>query len=297
MVSLETVDWYLDFLENSNHKVFRILGGEPTLHPQLPHIVERALNRDFKIIIFTNGLWPEQIRDFFDKNTDGRVAFVFNINEPFQQQKWENERQKDCLKIAGNRAMIGFNIFQEQFNLLFCKELINGFSLKREIRLGLANPVVRENNVFLSNDSLKQTGRRLCHQLRDLEADDILGVFDCGFPLCMFDESDLGSLGITTTKGFTSICQVIIDVDADLNAWPCFPLSKFLNVNLRNFKSIQEIFSYYSEKLAPLRSIGSMDECITCKFKRRGQCASGCLGRTIRSIEANGDPRLIEKLY
>jgi len=241
-VSLDTVDWYLDFLENSNNKVFKILGGEPTLHPQLPTIVAQALDRDFEAVIFTNGLWPKQIRHYFEENTDNRVSFVVNLNEPLQQQQWENDRQKECLKIAGTRAMIGFNIFQEKFNLLFCKDLINEFSLRREIRLGLASPIVRENNVFLSNSSLKLIGKRLCHQLRELEANDILGAFDCGFPLCMFEESDLGSLAITTTKGFNSICHPIIDVDADLNAWPCFPLSKLLNVNLRDFKSYQELF-------------------------------------------------------
>ena len=294
-IGLDTMDWYFDFLDRSNYRIVKILGGEPTLHPQLPEIVTRAINRNFEVIIFTNGLWSDGVQGFFENHGDDRVSFLFNINEPSKQKQWENDRQKQSLRIGGPRAMIGFNIYQKQFDILFCKELINEFSLKRQIRLGLASPIVREKNAYLKNDSLKFVGKRLCEQLRVLEADDILGSFDCGFPLCMFEEKDLGSLTITT-KGFLSNCEAVIDVDAELNAWPCFPLGKLLNINLRDFNSLQEVESYYSKKLAPLRNLGSMDECINCKFLKRGQCCGGCLGRTVRAIEDSGDLRLLEKI-
>ena len=41
-LTLENVDLIINFLKQSNHSVFSILGGEPTLHPQFTQIVDRA---------------------------------------------------------------------------------------------------------------------------------------------------------------------------------------------------------------------------------------------------------------
>lgn len=294
-ISLEAVDCYLDFLENSNIKLLKVLGGEPTLHPHFSEIIDRSIARKFDVAIFTNGLWPNSVLDYFKMNNQDQVSFVINVNEPNDQNAHETKRQKKCLETAGKRAMIGFNIYREHFDLLFCENLIDTFGLKREIRLGLASPIIRGKNAYLKNTSLKRIGKRLCGQLRRLERNDILGALDCGFPLCMFEENDLGSLSITTT-GFHSHCESIIDVDANLNAWPCFPLSKVLNVNLPDFDTASDLIEFYSKKLAPLRSIGSMDECIVCKFLKRGQCCGGCLGRTIQNIEDSGDLNLVDKI-
>jgi hypothetical protein len=160
--------------------------------------------------------------------------------------------------------------------------------------LGLACPIANTRNEYIQDEDLKGAGTRLTEQLRRLEARDILGTFDCGFPLCMFSEAELGSIALSS-NGFVSICSPIIDVGADLTAWPCFPLSEMLNVKLTDFPSKKELVEFYKKKLQPFRQFGSRDDCLGCKYMERMQCAGGCLARGI--VEwAKNDASVFEKL-
>ncbi len=295
-MSLVDFERCLRFLERSQNLNLKLLGGEPSIHPQLPEMVSIAIAQGFNLTIFTNGLWPEPVRAFFMEFQDAKVQFVLNVNEPDRQADWENAQQRRTMEIAGQRIILGFNIYHEDFDLLFMADLIDTYSLKRSIRLGLAQPIVRKQNAHLSNSQLAQAGKRLVRQLVALEQRDIVGGIDCGFPLCMFDEADLGKLIRSVSPGFNSVCQSVIDVGPDLKVWPCFPLSDVLNVHLRDFQTRQEINEYYLKRMTPLRSFGSTDACVGCKFLRRNQCCGGCLARTIRSWEASGDTQLLEKM-
>ena len=60
-ITMDNVTYYIDFLKKSGIREFKILGGEPTLHPHFCDIVEAGLAEEdaMDIIVFTNGLWPE----------------------------------------------------------------------------------------------------------------------------------------------------------------------------------------------------------------------------------------------
>ncbi len=296
-ISLEAVSFYLDFLKRSQLREFKILGGEPTLHPEFCDIVDAGLDHDskFNVVIFTNGLWPDKVKAYFSDSRTSAVKFVVNVNEPGVQKDWEIDLQRETLAIAGGRASIGFNIFHKEFDLLFTADLIAKFGLKREMRIGLASPIVGADNDFLSEESLPQIGKRLIGQLRQLEKKDILCGFDCGFPLCMFSEEDLGTLALCS-RGFTSNCEVIIDVGPDLTAWPCFPLGSLFNVKLADFSDARALRNYYHKKLAPIRNFGSMANCLSCKYLKRKQCSGGCMARTLVQWQQSGDKNIVGKL-
>jgi radical SAM protein with 4Fe4S-binding SPASM domain len=295
-IRLDDVDYYLGFLEASAERQLKLLGGEPSIHPELPEIVRRGLARGLSVTVFTNGLWNERLCQFVRGCTDERLSFLFNINEGSQQRPVETRLQRRALAIAGSRGQIGFNIHREDFDLLPLADLIDEFGLRREIRLGLAHPIVGVENACLSNAQLPAMGRSLVAQLTLLEGRDVLGALDCGFPLCVFEGDDLATAVRALTASPLSVCNVIIDVGPDLKVWPCFPLSQTLITDLRDFRNRDELLAHYSRTLAPLRSMGSMDECIGCKYLRRGQCSGGCLARGIVRWQSEGDPQLQAKL-
>ncbi len=293
-ISMESFLAYLDFLDRSSDKRLKLLGGEPTLHPEFTALVDKGLERGFEVTIFTNGMWKPAVVDYFKKGIPPQVFFVFNINEPGVRAEDEARRQAAGLELVGNHAKAGFNLFHKDFDLLFLGDIIDRYDLQRVIRLGLACPITNTPTQYIGDEDLKAVGTRLVEQLRRLEERGILGSLDCGFPLCMFDETELGKLQLCST-GFNSICDPIIDVGADLTAWPCFPLSNMFNVKLTDFESKEPLLAYYREKFNPFRSFGSREECLGCKYLDRSQCSGGCLARGIVEFAKN-DAAFFEKL-
>ncbi|MDH5477531.1 MAG: radical SAM protein [Nitrospinota bacterium] len=286
-ISTENFQRCLDFLKQSGERKLKLLGGEPTVHPRFIELVSMGLAGDFSVSVFSNGIWSAAVRSFFQSQQTSGVEFLINVNERNAQKERETLLQEKSLAVAGPRARLSFNIYRHDFSLAFATELIEKYGLKREMRLGLAHPVVGAENEYPPDSSLKTIGKRLIDQMRMLESRDILATFDCGFPLCMFDEEDFGVL-VKCSNGFISICEPIIDVGADLSVWPCFPLAKVANTTLDQFPDKNAMVAAYAKSMGPLRQMGSMDECIDCKYMRRGQCCGGCVGRTIRNWERSG---------
>ena len=295
VLSFEDFRFCLDFLQRSGSNELKLLGGEPTLHPEFCGMIDEGLARKFEIRVFSNGLWPDEVCHFVEQTPSPSFRFLFNVNEPGGQSAWEVSRQDRCLAAVGGRAMVGFNVYRPDFDLRFVIEIINRFDLRREVRLGLAHPIFGHANEFVEDFDLPALGRRLLSQMEDLEKEDVTVALDCGFPLCMFPEDRLGQLVTGARPGRLSVCQPVLDVGPDLTVWPCFPLSELLNVNLRDYQTRAELAAYYDERLASVRSIGSMDECLDCRFHRRQQCCGGCIARTLRNWEKNGDRSLAEK--
>jgi hypothetical protein len=285
----------LDLLERAGDPILQILGGEPTLHPEFIPFVSMGLRRGFIINVFTNGLWPDDVSRFLEDHAAERVNFTINVNEPRYQSAAETELQARSMRIASRRGRCGFNIYEPDFNFLFIREYIESFSLQKKIRLGLASPIVGMENRFVANEDLSGVGRSMIAQLSELESHGIIGMLDCGFPLCMFSESDLGRLQIVSER-FFSACSPVVDVGVGLEAWPCFPLSSGnFSTPLRSYANLKDVIAHFDDRLKAFRPFGSRDECFGCKFLARGQCCGGCLARGLRNW-GKSDARLLEKM-
>lgn len=100
IMSLDKAKKMLDAMKNIKYKiVLSILGGEPTLHPELNKIVEYASNvkNIIKIEVFTNGRKPLKLKkvpkltvnfSFHPSQTDGKqilenTKYLMNLEIPF----------------------------------------------------------------------------------------------------------------------------------------------------------------------------------------------------------------------
>lgn len=277
----------------------KLLGGEPSLHPLFTQFVTLGLDRKFEVTVFSNGLWSANARERFvpvlQHQNLNRLTFVINVNEPSLETGHEAEPLAGTLQMLGGRAQPGFNIYRQQFDMRFIVDTVKKHGLRRRVRVGLAAPIVGTENGYVRREWLRGIAARIVEQAQLLEQHDILMNFDCGFPLCMFSEDQIGKLALTS-GGVNSECGCPIDVGPDLTVWPCFPLSNVLNVKLGDFRSTTEIRQFYNSRLSVFRRMGTMDECASCKYARRGQCCGGCVAHTLRTWSDNGDPRVLEKL-
>jgi radical SAM protein with 4Fe4S-binding SPASM domain len=282
-MSYETIRQIMDDLETSGLKELRLLGGEPTLHPSFVDIVQEAIERQFHVQLFTNGMMAATTADFVAELPKQQLSVLCNISPQAQDSRHLIQLRDYALKRLGRKVHLGITITSPEFEWDYLISTIEQYNLMKRIRLGVAQPIVGKQNDYLHPDQYRQTGRRIVEMAKTCIKEDILVGFDCGMTLCMFSEAELGIL-TTSSEGFRAVCRPIIDIGPQLDVWHCFPLSEVYNTEYAHFENRHDIVRTYQRLMQPYRSLGCMPACRTCDYLRRNQCTGGCLAHTLKEM-------------
>ncbi len=282
-IEFDDVVYILDFLDKTNEKVISYLGGEPTLHPQFADILRYTLSRDFRITVFTNGMIEEpvleeilKIREDFDI-AEGMLRFVVNTNEAEIRTEEENMMQRRAWKALGDMAMISFNIFRVDHDYSFILDIINEYGLFKQVRLGLAAPVVGADTESMSPKDYENVLTRLTDFSDECDESDVKLGFDCGFVMCKLTDEQLGRLFRNST-GLSFGCGPAIDIGPDLSVWNCFPLVDEETLYLKDYDNLQQLHEEFMKRYeTELKTMGVYEECADCKYLKRGLCMGGCM--------------------
>ena len=278
----ENVVYLADFLQHSGHRRVSLIGGEPTLHPEFADIALYFLARAFEVTVFTSGILSDarlgEIKTYLGDAPPNRLTYVCNVNDPLQTPDTDgaDEQLGRFLAIAGRRAMLGFNIYRDDFSLGFAFDLIERHDLKRAMRLGIAHPTAGGANAFLPVDRIGPAIARLASFKAEFERLAIAPSLDCGFPLCRFSDADLGWL-VRLGGRPSFICRPAIDVTPDMQVYACFPLATHGRASLFAFNTLQEVTAHFTAEHARIRADrpGIFDECASCQSRSQGVCAGG----------------------
>ena len=155
-ISLDTFERALDFLERSEIDQVRLLGGEPTLHPQFEQLIRRVMERGMNLLIFSNGQMPDNARQCLTETPGDRVRILVNLTSGRSSGCWEADgHQKKTMAALGQNIMPGINICRPDVVLDGLLDLIDHYHLLPSIRIGLAQPnMSRSNQYALSSISL-----------------------------------------------------------------------------------------------------------------------------------------------
>jgi radical SAM protein with 4Fe4S-binding SPASM domain len=252
-------------------------------------MMDYALQRGFEVRMFTSGIMSEAKRDaiaaVWAKHADRKVHFIVNLNHPSETPAAQQTAQAAFLERAAERASLSFNIYREDFDLTFAFEAIAKHGLTRRIRLGLAHPIAAadDDNQYVGPAGYRHVADRLASFAADFERERVTPGFDCGFPICMFRDAELGAfvkLGAT----FHWMCGPIVDIGPDLDLWPCFPLSHLRGKSLYEFDSLTEIITMLADDVRQRRGerIGIFNECQECSLRERRLCNGGCQTYVLR---------------
>jgi len=293
--------YVLDFYERNGLRNVSMLGGEPTIHPDIDDMADYALQRGFDVRMFTSGIMGEKTRQrmaaVWERHPrEGAIHFVVNTNHPSDTPPAELKSQVAFLEAAGRRASLSFNIYKSDFDLGFAFDHVLRYGLTKTIRLGLAHPIASamSSNLFVPPERYREVADQLLRFQPQFEAAGVKPGFDCGFPLCMFDDAQLGAL-VKLGSTFNWTCGPVIDIGPDLEIWPCFPLTHVRGKSLYDFDTLQEINDYFTREIREKRggNTGVFVECDDCTHRDRNQCGGGCVTYAIpeASIEANDPSR------
>jgi cyclic pyranopterin phosphate synthase len=288
--------YVLDFYERNGIRAVSMLGGEPTVHPDVHDLMDYALQRGFDLRVFTSGITSESTRarigEVCARVPTERVHFIVNVNHPSDTPAAQGRSQRAFLEQMGSRASLSFNIYRSDFDLDFAFEYIATYDLARTLRLGLAHPIAAasEGNAFVPPARYHEIATQLMRWVPAFDRNFVAPGFDCGFPLCMFDDAQLGAL-TRLNSSFHWTCGPVVDIGPDLELWPCFPLSHLRGKTLYDFESMNEILDYFGSEVRARRkgNTGVFVECDECPHRERGMCGGGCLTFAITEEPLEGD--------
>jgi MoaA/NifB/PqqE/SkfB family radical SAM enzyme len=274
-------DARLDFLDRSDIDQVRLLGGEPTLHPQFPELIELARARGKKVVVFTNGLMPEESLACLEELSATECTVLVNVNDPSEAGEETFERQRATIRRLGKRALLGFNIYRPDFQPDFLLSLVAEADCKPAVRLGLAHPCLSGDNRYIHPNQYVAIGQKIVRFARDAAGSNVTVEFDCGFVRCMFSDEDLETLeALGADVGWR--CNPILDVGVDGRVIHCYPLSRLGSLPLTPKTTAPALRSGFESLTRPYRQAGVFKECSTCPFKLSGTCPGGCLAATMR---------------
>lgn len=284
-MSMSDVEKVIDFLKRSNHSSFRVMGGEPTLHPEFPSILQKALENGMRVDVLSNATWPETYNSMFQRISPRRLYFLLNVDHPdrYVPKIWERiERNVAAVSGRGN-VTLSFNIFEKQPRYEYVLELSRKYAIDK-VRMSFSLPVVGANNAYLKLEDYKAMAPFVVEFATRAEEAGVQVSMDNAVPLCMFSYDQAGEL---LMKGVVDLqrnvrCAPVIDIGPDLNVWCCFCLSKMWNRHLDEFQNLEEIQTYYRKAMGLYQGrLYPMDECYECSYRERWGCQGGCLTHTV----------------
>lgn len=289
-LSIENLNYIVNFLEQSNIKKISLLGGEPLLHPKVEEIIENLILKDFEVLVFTSGIMQEpKLKILYEKikklplKSTNSLKFIVNVNEPRFSTKSELEKIKRFLSELGKYSALSFNIYRIDFEPEFLLDYIIEYGLVRYIRFGIANPIPGVKNQYIEPKNFKKVGTKLTAFIEKMNGLHIYPGLDCGFNMCMFSNEELGKLLKFSRNGLDFDCSPSIDIGPNLSCWCCFPLSKLAKRQLTEFKNFNELYSYFSDIQNKFRKEvkGIYTSCDNCRNFEDQICSGGCLAHIL----------------
>lgn len=283
-ITMENLEARLDFLDSSGINEIRLIGGEPTLHPLFPEVVQRTARRGKHLVIFTHGLLSERALSCLENLPAENCTVLVNMNATSRSgQAGEREQQvrRRVLKRLGVRAILGFNIYRPEFQCDTLLPLVEEAGCRKAIRLGLAQPVFQGRNFVLHPKQYPAAGAKIARFGRLAAQYGIQLEFDCGFVRCMFSETDLESLRRAHADlGWR--CGPVLDITLDDLALHCFPLGGKFSIRFDASQEATALRSALEACTRPFRQAGIYKECSACRYKLLNECSGGCLSATLR---------------
>jgi radical SAM protein with 4Fe4S-binding SPASM domain len=272
----------------------RLLGGEPTLHPEFEGLLALALERGKPIRIFSNGSMPERVLAFIERLAEDRVGFVVNLSASLHLPGGIPEDVRRALQRLAGRAVLGINVSRPSGDFAppgvsdgigYLFDLVESHRLRRELRIGLAHPCVGFENSYLHPNQYYAAGRTIFELAQRAVARRIALTLDCGLVPCMAPEL-LDSRFGEASRQLRGQCGPVLDILVDGRVIPCFPLARVLSETLASDADAGSLRRQMEKRLAGYREFGVFKSCARCDFRRRRLCSGGCLAAALRRLRS-----------
>lgn len=311
----DVFDRGVSFLERAGIPEVRLLGGEPTEHPEFREYVSRARQRGFRVVVFSGGLIPENALEYIASLPTEDFQLILNAADPSVDPGGLVRQQERLCGILGDKVMLGINIGSFGQRPVHLLHWIGQYGLQRTLRVGLTHPTLGGSNAWLRIPNPRVVGLLEGLYAAAAQAGIHIG-FDCGFTPCMFSESfvrenrDLFSAPPTgdldrraapvegggsparPQRASIGRCSSVIDVLPDGTCIACYALSRVLRIPLPERADRKDLLHTFETKLTSMVPSGVFRACGRCRYLENGMCDGGCRAR--RAMRLRPDSRHLQ---
>lgn len=259
--------------------IFHLMGGEPTLNPDIDWMVARLLEENMLITIFSN-LATRNAFELAKKIADLPVNWVVNVNDPKHWNKEQQQNITNSLDVLKSRASLTFNIMPDENDNLWALEYTQRFHLNNNIKVGFLLPTYNQTNVALEDDQYAVVADKVVRLAQEAAKVDVHLDYECGIPTCAFTDEQLGILWRCGSK-LQSGCQSRLDITPDGNVIYCLPLATLGSKHFSQFDCYNDACIWFEQRFGPYRMLGRHIECATCNLHNSLSCNAGCLAKNL----------------
>lgn len=282
-MSVEDFEKIIEWHKNNDIRVIRIIGGEPTLHPNFIDFLYRILGDSFfeGIHIFTNMTFNEEVKTaLIDFSTEKRLSFLPNFNEECVIGQKYNLVKKN-IKIFSDLGCIdtiGINIYKHDYNFEIPLNMALELNIPR-IRWALVTPNFKIDESFNVKKYFNGYFDTLVRFFKMCNERKLENHQDCNsIPMCSFTDKQLRQILSVNPKLFSKelACDVVLDINPQMEAFRCFGLSEDYKMKLNSKIKMESYIDILREETKEIESKLLFDECSSCetyKFNNNKSCA------------------------
>ncbi len=293
---------YQRLLKFIGEEAVRFCGGEPTLHPEFPQMLDLALEkRGREVFIMSNGVWPDRVRTHIARLGRGkrkRIGYLFNVlSEEHYRPQQRVQLQRTLETVSPTRVTLGVTLYRAPHHVDHLFELAQHYGVSR-IRYSVAAPNVtdpRSWNIDAERDFplLASVVYGLVMRAQRLG----LKVYsDCGYlPPCMFTEEQLDAMypNADAVRAEAFSCRGPTDIGAGHQSWRCYGLYSTMRADVNDFPHVGALSAHFARRTAELDHVDLFD-CATCEIRERYACAGGCYAlRSVQRMQARAQTALV----
>lgn len=280
IMSHETFMGIMDWLAKKPFdNTIHLMGGEPTLHPDIEKIVYYLLENEKHITIFSN-MASDRAPELAELFSIMPVRWVANVNNPV---KWTNRQRKNierALQAGGKNVSLTFNIIPDEPNELWALELIEKFGLSTSIKVGFVLPTLTSSNMALEEEQYGIVAQRVVDLVKAGKVLDISIDYECGVPHCVFTDEQRGFLWKHRSAPGSG-CQSRLDITPKGEVMYCLPLATAHRRHFSEFEDYPACREWFEAQYRPYRMLGARIECAGCMENNPIKCNGACVAKNM----------------
>lgn len=284
LITIEEYRKVLAFLKGSSNNRIGIIGGEPTIHPQIGEILKETgrycQENGVGAVLFTNGIELSGVLAEISKDL---FNVLVNVNHPDIVGKENYEKMEATLaycyqKLDWYRKVgIGVNVYHELSDYDFIFDLVRKYGIP-SVRVSFVAPTYKDHALDKDLYYKKAIGKFIDVCVGIKEAGGVVQL-DCNrVPFCYLTSEEKELLFSTLEPGqkIDNRCEPVVDITADFKATACF--GTYDPIDLNDFDNYDDAYYYLMvKKMYPLAIANNQGKCSTCKNHETLSCQGGCL--------------------